>query len=107
MPVDFDVRLTKGWKRKENSRVGAVQELTFYDTKTGKVQYRFTPTLDQWNRMALAIKHGKELDVLHKSIMDRFKGEELTFINEVLEKYVELYKEADNINKLKGKVQCL
>lgn len=107
MPVDFEVRMTEGDKAAVNKRFGAVQELRFYDTKTNNTLFRYAGTLDHWNRLALAIKHGKDLDKLHKKIIKEFPDEKLGLIHEILMEYTRLNDEAKKINDLRGKVQCL
>lgn len=88
MPVDFDVRITDGWKAKENSRIGPVVEWVFYDVATNKALFRFAPTLDHLNRLAMAIVHVRDVDKINKALISQ-------------------YDEAEKINDLKGKVQCL
>ena len=90
MPVDFNVKIGEGWKAKKNGRIGAVTTMEFYDTKTGEALgvKSFAPTLDHLNRMAMVIKLTKDVDMINKQLIAQ-------------------YEEADNINKLKGKVQCL
>ena len=88
MPVEFDVKITEGWKAKKNGRIGPVVEWKFYDTKTKEIMFRFAPTLDHLNRVALAIKHVRDVDEINKQL-------------------ILMYQEAEKINGLKGKIQCL
>jgi hypothetical protein len=88
MPVDFEVRITEGWKAKKNGRIGPVVEWKFYDTKDGKTLFKFAPTLDHLNRIAMGIKHVKDVDLINKELIKQ-------------------YEEAKKINDLKGRLQCL
>lgn len=88
MPVDFEIKITEGWKAKQNGRIGPVVEWSFYDTKTKKVMFKFAPTLDHLNRIALGINHVKDVDHINKELIKQ-------------------YEEAEKINKLRGKLQCL
>lgn len=79
----FTVRITEGWKAKENGRVGAVVEIHFSQSV-----HSFAPTLDDLNRLAMVITLVRNVDSYNK-------------------KMIEYYKEADRINLLKGELQCL
>lgn len=83
MPLQpFTVNITEGWKAKENGRVGACVEMRWKQSITS-----FAPTLDDLNRMAMVIDLVRKVDEYNK-------------------KMISYYKEADEINKLKGKLQC-
>ena len=83
MPVvPFTVKITNGWKAKENGRVGPVVTMDWE-----KSIHSFAPTLDDLNRMALVIKLVREVDEINK-------------------KMVSCYKDCDEINRLKGQIQC-
>lgn len=88
MPVDFDIRITEGWKAKKNGRIGPVVEWRFYNTETDETLFKFAPTLDHLNRLAMGIKHVKDVDQINKQLIQQ-------------------YEEAEKINNLKGALQCL
>lgn len=83
MPLSpFTVEITNGWKAEENNRVGPVVVMKWEQ----KID-NFAPTLDDLNRMAEVILLVRTVDELNK-------------------KLIQCYKDADQINNLKGKVQC-
>lgn len=83
MPLSpFTVKITNGWKAQENNRVGPVVTMDWE-----KSIHSFAPTLDDLNRMALVIKLVREVDEINKRLLV-------------------CYRDCEEINKLKGKVQC-
>jgi hypothetical protein len=84
MPLKpFTVEITNGWKANENNRVGPVVVMN-WEQKINS----FAPTLDDLNRMALAIELVRKVDRINKELIN-------------------CYKDVETINKLKGQVQCL